>query len=616
MFKELVDLGQELESRGALSPAGFYEYGQPIRWIVHVWPDRVYLEKTELNRPRPFDGRTSAIRAHPLTDEAGYALGVARQQKGIDKRADEKHRAFRALLQKLLASFQVSDPALREAIGWVMHALETGLVQQDPRYHEVESKDWVSFVPGQGPYAGQHLFEHPEILAFWRAELEERTASSERATDSSGACAVCGANRPLVRRMPKVKLVSTAPLHSLNADAFVSFHAGAGIAEHAHLGICFVCADTAARAFTHLADSDRHRRVLLYDSNSRDALTNQIALFWLKAPACIRAGEDVLDIEQLLSSLGNVLAPEQPANEAPTPALPQLARLLELPWRPEEAGLNLDEYGFYLAILSPNVGRIAVRDWITVSLAQLRENLRRFLTATSIISPWGERVSPQPIARLLQAAQATNPNLTRGLLRCAYLGESPPPGLRDAAVLRFRIPSVLQDPREGWRVQGLASALKVVVFYGKEEAHTMDRLSAQHKHSPYLCGRLLAILEEAQLRAANFNLNRTIVDRFYGAASTAPAATFGGLIRLATVAHLPEVGRDVRILLEDVLSMLDEAGGFPRVLTLPEQAEFALGFYHQRADFRSRRGKRATDQATGSDTGNQEAGHGEEEVTG
>ncbi|GBD17248.1 hypothetical protein HRbin26_02167 [bacterium HR26] len=324
----------------------------------------------------------------------------------------------------------------------------------------------------------------------------------------------------------------------------------------------------------------------------------------------------MLDIEQLLSSLGNVLAPEQPVNEAPTPALPQLARLLELPWRPEEAGLNLDEYGFYLAILSPNVGRIAVRDWITVSLTQLRENLRRFLTATSIVSPWGERVSPQPIARILQAAQATNPNLTRGLLRCAYLGESPPPGLRDAAVLRFRIPSVLQDPREGWRVQALVSALKLVSFYGKEEARTMDRLAPQHARSPYLCGRLLAILEEAQLRAANFNLNRTIVDRFYGAASTAPAATFGGLIRLATVAHLPEVGRDVRILLEDVLSMLDEAGGFPRVLTLPEQAEFALGFYHQRADFRSRRGKRATDQATGSDSGNQEAGHGEEEVTG
>lgn len=82
------------------------------------------------------------------------------------------------------------------------------------------------------------------------------------------------------------------------------------------------------------------------------------------------------------------------------------------------------------------------------------------------------------------------------------------------------------------------------------------------------------------------------------------------------MAHLPEVGRDVRILLEDVLSMLDEAGGFPRVLTLPEQAEFALGFYHQRADFRSRRGRRAADQATGGDAGNQVADSGEEEVTG
>lgn len=119
----------------------------------------------------------------------------------------------------------------------------------------------------------------------------------------------------------------------------------------------------------------------------------------------------------------------------------------------------------------------------------------------------------------------------------------------------------------------------------------MNVLNADYKSRAYLCGRLLAILEEAQLRASNFSLNRTLVDRFYGAASTAPAATFGGLIRLATTAHLPEVGKDVNLLMEEVMSKLDEAGGFPRVLTLAEQAEFGLGFYHQRAAFRARRGK-------------------------
>lgn len=117
----------------------------------------------------------------------------------------------------------------------------------------------------------------------------------------------------------------------------------------------------------------------------------------------------------------------------------------------------------------------------------------------------------------------------------------------------------------------------------------MSALDTRFKSRPYLCGRLLAILEEAQLRASNFHLNRTLVERFYGAASTAPAATFGGLIRLATTAHLPETGKDLNLLMEEVMASLDEAGGFPRTLTLIEQAEFGLGFYHQRAAFRARR---------------------------
>lgn len=119
----------------------------------------------------------------------------------------------------------------------------------------------------------------------------------------------------------------------------------------------------------------------------------------------------------------------------------------------------------------------------------------------------------------------------------------------------------------------------------------MERLDPGYGSSPYLCGRLLAVLEEAQLRASGFKLNRTIVGRFYGSASTAPAATFGGLVRLATTAHLPDVGKEVNQLTEAVLAQLADVGGFPKTLTLTQQAEFALGFYHQRAAFRAGRGK-------------------------
>lgn len=200
---------------------------------------------------------------------------------------------------------------------------------------------------------------------------------------------------------------------------------------------------------------------------------------------------------------------------------------------------------------------------------------------------------PRPISigSIVQSLLSENPNIVRGLLRTAYLGVLPPSELRFSAVKRLRNPKIWMESRETWRLQALMAAIKLSLFHRKEEASTMKTLNSERNHQAYLCGRLLAILEEAQLRSANFNLNRTLVERYYGAASTSPAATFGGLLRVASMAYFPDVGREINILVEEVIDRLDAAGGFPKTLTLSEQAEFALGFYHQRALFRAARGK-------------------------
>jgi len=600
MFRELVELGKKLEAQGELLPVGFYGYREPIRWVVHLYPDHAYLEEAEIERHRPLDGRTSAIRAHPLADEAAYALGVSKRKKGEDRRAEEKHQAFKELVMKFLASPHLKDLALGQAVEWLMKALEEGWVKRDPRFEEIDAKDWVSFMPEEGPLKGKHLFEHPDVKAFWVEELTERSLPQGTTAAAEGECAICGEKRLLVGKIPKVKLISTVPLHGLNADAFVSYLAGRETFKRARLGLCFACGDTAARAFNYLSNSDLHRKDLLWDPKKRDSLANHIALFWLKEDSPVQIGKIELSVDELLAQLSTVLVEGSPQDDSartdqPRPTLSQLAALLDLPWKPKETHLRLDDYGFYLAVLSPNVGRIALREWITVSLAELKGRLKRFLEATRIVSPWGDKARPHSIRTLAGACDGASPNLIRGVLRTAYLGHAPPHELLESALRRFRLPNVLQDPQNSWRVQALAGAIKLQLFYGKEEVKRMEQLDPQRKSPAYLCGRLLAILEEAQQRASGFSLNKTVVDRFYGAASTAPAATFGGLLRLATTAHLPEGGREINEVVEKVLSMLDEAGGFPKVLTQREQAEFALGFYHQRAYFRAHRGKRKTE---------------------
>lgn len=112
-----------------------------------------------------------------------------------------------------------------------------------------------------------------------------------------------------------------------------------------------------------------------------------------------------------------------------------------------------------------------------------------------------------------------------------------------------------------------------------------ETLNPNHDSPAYHCGRLLAVLENIQREAVD--PNTTLVDRYYGTASTAPASVFGNLLRSAQ-SHLGKLRRsdDKRGLggyfqgqLEDIMA---ELGGFPNTLSAQDQALFALGYYQQR----------------------------------
>jgi CRISPR-associated protein Csd1 len=101
-----------------------------------------------------------------------------------------------------------------------------------------------------------------------------------------------------------------------------------------------------------------------------------------------------------------------------------------------------------------------------------------------------------------------------------------------------------------------------------------------------LCGRLLAELEAAQ-RAALGRLNQTLTDRFYGGASSSPAAVFPSLLRNLRN-HMAKLRREkpgaynaIENRLMDITSGLPAR--LPSVLTLQQQARFGIGYYHQKA---------------------------------
>ena len=109
-------------------------------------------------------------------------------------------------------------------------------------------------------------------------------------------------------------------------------------------------------------------------------------------------------------------------------------------------------------------------------------------------------------------------------------------------------------------------------------------LDPSNTHPAYLLGRLFATLEKIQEEASP-GLNATIRDRYYGAASSTPVAVFTTLLRLHNH-HLGKIskGRAVQMerLVGEIMSGLND---FPRILALPDQGRFALGYYHRRQAF-------------------------------
>jgi len=599
MLRSLVESAGRFED---LPPTGYDDID--IRWVIEIGhkPGEAKLEgpyaKGDLRKLAPVRGDRAGkvakknVKPSLLVDKAAYALGL-RDGNRIE-RGSLEHTGFKELLQKAAeATGDAEVKAIYRFLDghWAVHkgALEQSVVS------EVKPQQIVAFkvVPVEFP------FEKKAVKGFWAEHLRQEYS------EGCACCAVCGKLGAVVRIMPwQITLfgVYSCPISSFNERAFDSF----GKDQTANSPLCFDCASSASVVLQYLVNSERHTRVLARDGSKgqgRSPLRNQLAVFWLKqSPEVERAqGELSLDIEALLAEpIGNASERSGP------PADPmQLYRLFGVAWSGDTSALGIDRSRFYLAVLSPNKSRLVVREWIDASVETVVRRLAAYDAARTIIAPEGDGMARPTIADIVSALKpwkaksaSGDANLVRSLVRTAYLGTAPPEALLVTAVRRFRVPvrGKKADELELARRQAaLAAAIKIVVTFGREEANTLQSLDKQNRSGPYLCGQLLAILEEAQLRASRWRINATLVDRFYGGASISPSTTLGRLLNQATQSHMPKIrkaGLGYRALeegVEGVLARLDDSGGFPRTLTLREQGEFALGFYHQRAEFRAGR---------------------------
>lgn len=586
MLRELIAASERFRQEEKLGPPAYERKG--LNWIIELpESDAPELQgpygKKELKRlmapARQRSGKIGEDNLKPylLVDDARYALGIA--ERGKEEETELAHKGFMVVLKQ--AWTETGDCELGRVVAFLEKPLPAGFRSR------IAPRDDVTFRCGPGLFP----FEKPQIQAFWADYLSRELLSGVKAP-----CVACGRERPILKTMPvPVRVMGQrCQITSFNASAFTSF----GKEQTSNSPICYECAVSATQALQYMTSEQRHHATMSRDESKGrgNPLRNQMAVFWLRMSENVVVDEEgvEIDLEAAYSALMRL-----DEDGSPPPALGQLHRLVRMPWTAEAAALRLDSNAFYLAVLSANKGRLLVREWLSAPLGNLRDRLGAFLQATRVVTPTGLEARASTIPGLISATQSDPGGLGRSLIRTAYLGAQPPEELLEAAVLRFRVPDKPpknqkeREAREEER-RTLVGGMKLVLSYLREEATTLERLDPSRNEPSYLCGRLLAILEEIQQRASGWKLNSTLVDRFYGSASTAPASTFGTLIGMAETGHLPKLRKEggsydrMKQSLEEVLEPLCDCG-FPATLSLRGQGEFALGFYHQRARFRAER---------------------------
>ncbi len=248
---------------------------------------------------------------------------------------------------------------------------------------------------------------------------------------------------------------------------------------------------------------------------------------------------------------------------------------------------------FYCLLLSGGQGRAIIRGMHTGVLGDVEDNIREYF---SVMTPPSE--NPLPLYFLLRslAVQGKADNLPPSLAGEVFLailfGFKYPHSLLSSAVQRCRAEQKVSRERAA-----------ILQLYFQRNLKRQELTLGLNRESPdtgYRLGRLLAVLERLQGQANN-SLNKTIVDRYYGAASTRPVTVFPSLIHLAQ--HHAGKARNPGFFQKEIGEVLDAVQSFLSRTFRWKNRAFALGYYHQRQEYFKKREAAPSEGTTTSEEG-------------
>jgi CRISPR-associated protein Csd1 len=596
ILKALYDLAL----REGLDP--FYE-PKEVHYVIELGPGGKFLGIREPLDEPPLDAhgkakgkarppkrpiprrseRRSQDQAEFLVDKADYVLGrPPTEAKGakwpeLAERTEQRRALF---LERILSG--MSDPQLQANSGLLA---VTAFLRTDHARRVSALADWLKRKEKDNPkdldsalFAFMYtpdggtacVHDHADVKAYFTEHI------STPATAARGQCLVTGERDVLLatlhaapKGIPPPKLTKGGvPLTSVNKPAFCSYDLDS-------IG----CAPVSIKA-NHRIDAALTR---LLDVSHPDPTTGNpmpprrvdlgpttALVYWSREDAAV---DFVVSLDEA--------DPEQ------------VKAMLRSPHKGRPAALD-DTAAFYALILSGTQGRGIVRSFVESTVRDVARNVERYFSEARLTRPFGAGDGTYPLVVLRRSLvfegnlERLPPDLATQLYLSILYGRNYPRVTLEAAVRRNRA-DLLPDRGAVWGPEALAARCSLIKAYlirnlRKEVSVSLD---LSRPEPAYRLGRLLAVLDRIQTDALG-SVNATIVDRYYGSASSTPAAVMPTLVRRCQH-HLGKLRRDKpgwavvqEKLLQEVMGGL---WAFPATLSLEEQGMFALGFYHQRQNF-------------------------------
>ncbi|MFX4302753.1 type I-C CRISPR-associated protein Cas8c/Csd1 [Alicyclobacillus tolerans] len=524
--------------------------------------------------------RSSGIKPYFLCDKPSYLFGAALPEA---KHGWAYREAMRTLWKDVLKHIKTKSPDIL-----ALHSfLELSYEQLEEQIKQLADKPLLKSLSNGGlcvlKYAptGQFLHKNRDIQLAWE-DYYNRVADNVTEKRTLFTCLITG---------EKMQTDQIARLHPSIKNIAGAQSSGAAIVSFNKESFCSYGREQSYNAPTSKTATDAYGYVLnkfLSDPAHRVRMNDTTVVFWAESLA-------TKEQDWMASLLQNF---DEDAGQSDEDSIRTRVKSVVTRIRQGQhfndtfADLNKDTT-FYILGLSPNAARLSIRFWYTGTIGELGERVWRHYQDLSIV---GLERSPTIRELLRETAighdwSNISPNIEGQMMRSFLLGL--PYSRSVFAQLMNRIRAEGDEPKKGLYKIGAVRAAMIKAYllryyrFNKNplEGEITMELNKQSKSIPYHLGRLFACLERTQESALGQSINASIRDRFWGAASATPANVFPRLLSLAQhhIAKDEKWGKNNDYRIQEVMNTLPPQ--FPKRLTLEEQGMFALGYYHQRQEF-------------------------------